>query len=286
MLSLAMALDSALKNTCPTNRAHNDSTGGHKQMPWCDDLGKLERKVFFNYLSELEDKIESTWMTVGALDSSGRFNDLLLYNGDEFRVMKSNYSVEESTCLNSDCNSCIKFRQSRNDENHQHEGERHLNENSVRHLYGINKLFGGSGGGHAGHDGHNNLHILLNEEESSALPEVEEADEESAVLHVETHEVNLGLLLPLHQNGASILECSTELNLPAYYIYEAARWIIDKINQNNYLIPGIEIKLELIDTCSSPFYATQELAHLTSSDAKVQPIAFVSSLPRDHYKQV
>src|SRR5699024_9909210 len=95
----------------------------------------------------------------------------------------------------------------------------------------------------------------------------------------------LGLLLPLHQSGASILECSSELNLPAYYIYEATRWIIDKINQNNYLIPGIEIKLELIDTCSSPFYATQELAHLTSSEAKVQPIAFVSSLPRDHYKQ-
>ncbi|KAH9389590.1 hypothetical protein TYRP_007134 [Tyrophagus putrescentiae] len=291
MLSLAMALDNAVRNTCgnvavaaTTNSAHNDnsSRSAQKQTPWCADLGKLDRKVFFEYLSELEDKIESTWMTVGAIDTTGRFNDLLLYNGDEFRVMKSNYSVEESTCVSSDCNSCIKFRQSRNDDQDEHGGN--LNENNVRHLYGINKLFADREAA-GGHDGHNNLHILLNEEESSAVP-VEEADEESAVLHVETHEINLGLLLPLHQNGASILECSTELNLPAYYIYEAARWIIDKINQNNYLIPGIEIKLELIDTCSSPFYATQELAHLTSSDAKVQPIAFVSSLPRDHYKQV
>ncbi|OTF81021.1 hypothetical protein BLA29_007717, partial [Euroglyphus maynei] len=105
-------------------------------------------------------------------------------------------------------------------------------------------------------------------------------------MHVETYEITLGLLLPLHKIGSSILDCSNELNLPAYYIYEASKWIVEKINQNNYLIPGIEIKLELIDTCSSPFYATQELAHLTSSDAKVQPIAFVSSLPRDHYKQI
>lgn len=268
MLSLSIALNTALADNCLPEKALIN------QSPFlCQNMSLLDRKVFFHYLNELEVEIESAGMTFGAIDNSGKFSDLLLYNGDQFRVMESNYSFEESTCLNSDCNSCIKFRQSRNNE--------HPDSESIRHMY-PDRLFGPGPGG-PGHDQHNNLHILLDEEES-AIPTEEE--DEASVLHVETHEINLGLLLPLHQSGASILECSSELNLPAYYIYEAARWIIDKINQNNYLIPGIEIKLELIDTCSSPYYASQELAHLTSSEAKVQPIAFVSSLPLDHYKQV
>lgn len=256
MFSVAVALNQAFIKLCIDKRANNAS------QPWCSQLAELDRKAFINYLNEMEDKTEYNWMSLGTIDHWGQFSELLLYNGDEFRVMKSNYSFEASNCHNSECSSCIKFRQSRNDDPNQDE------------VGPIGDMFG--------HGGHNDLHILLKEEESSAPVEEEE---DNSMLHVETHEIYMGLLLPLHQGGASILECSSELNLPAYYIYEAARWIIDKINQNNYLIPGIEIKLELIDTCSSPYYATQELAHLTSSEAKVQPIAFVSSLPRDHYKQ-
>lgn len=256
-----MGLNSAWIDLC-------QRTAKSLEVPWCTELSFLERRSFFKYLDQLEDKIESKLMSLGTIDTAGKLTDLLLYNGDEFSVLKTNHSVAASNCQENDCASCIKFRQSRNDVNHF---------NNVRNLYPKRMM---------GHHNHNDLHILLNERESSTLADETEEMNDVPMLHVETYEVNLGLILPLHQSGASVLECSTELNLPAYYIFEAAQWIINKINQNNYLIPGIEIKLELIDTCSSPFYATQELVHLTSSESKVQPIAFVSSVPRDHYKQV
>lgn len=247
------------------------STQKSPDVPWCKEISNLKRQSFLKYLDELESKLESAHikpkMYLGTVNNDGQVNDLLLYIGDEFRVLKTNYSFEPSKCSEDECKSCIKFRQSRNDED-QYDNNM-LSTNSDRML---------------GHGNHHDLHILLNGRESS-VPDEEDVNDVS-MIHVETYEVNLGLILPLHQSGASILECSSDLNLPAYYIYEAAQWIINKINQNNYLIPGIEIKLELIDTCSSPFYATQELVHLTSSDSKVQPIAFVSSVPRDHYKQV
>lgn len=253
-----MALNLARNDICPKNQ-----TGF-----WCDDLVRFERKLFFNYLSDLEDKVEMPLMTLSSIDTLGNIHDLLLYNGNEFKFVNSDFSLDSSNCVNNDCVSCIKFRQSRTQTM-----ENIPIKPSLDHGYNDNRPA-------------DEPEIMFDKKDSLANDEDMITNEDVSMLHVETYEITLGLLLPLHKSGNSILDCSTELNLPAYYIYEASKWIVDKINQNNYLIPGIEIKLELIDTCSSPFYATQELAHLTSSDAKVQPIAFVSSLPRDHYKQV
>lgn len=232
----------------------------------CDELRLLKRPEFFKYLNQVEDQFGTIPISLGTFNPKGQLHNFLFNNGDGFgQLAKPNFTYQESPCSPGYCNTCIKFRQARQ--------EHPLEAASEAEEFG------------------RDLHFMLDEEESQTIPVEVVADETGGggaipVLQVETHEINIGLLVPQHKMGTSVLECSRELNLHSFFVIEAARWIIDKINQHSHLIPGIEVKLDVIDTCSSPFYATHQLAHLTSSEAKVQPIAFVANMPSEHYKQV
>lgn len=258
IFTIALAFDQLVTDTC-----QNSTT-------FCEQIFRVERQELLKYSNKIEENLDQALFSFGTVDHTGELNDFMYFNGHQFKSKPNNVGLSiPSVCTGQSCATCIKFRQSRDVQGNGDVPVRFDSNYYSRHP----------------HNSFNNLHLLMNEDESA--PELASAEsEDEPMIHVETHEINVGLLLPLHKAGQSILECSSELNLPAYYVLEAARWIIEKINQNNYLIPGIEIKLELIDTCSSPFYATQELAHLTSSTAKVQPIALVAALPRNHYKQV
>lgn len=289
---MSIALNLARNDICVEHRSNQTSF-------WCDDLINFERKSFYSYLSDLEDKMSMPLMTLSSINTDGNYDDLLVYNGNEFKFLLpiDDYVLDSTNCLtgnlNDDCKSCLKFRQSRTEtieKNEKISSIESMIQTSSSSPTSSEQILPSSSSPTIDHlmDDHgvdpdsSHSNLVENGEERSK----QSSSSSSSSIHVETYEITLGLLLPLHKSGQSILDCSDELNLPAFYIYEASKWIVEKINQNNYLIPGIEIKLELIDTCSSPFYATQELAHLTTSDSKVQPIAFVASLPRDHYKQV
>ncbi len=183
-------------------------------------------------------EIENLKISLTSIQPKSQLSELILYNGDEPKILDPKFEFKSSPCPSDGCKRCVKVRQSRIEE-------------PTLHI-----------------ESQNSGHI-------------------SGSFNTLTGDITIGLILPIHKSGGTALECSVDLNLPSIYDYEAALWMADKINENNHLLPGIKIGVDVIDTCSSPLKATQRLTHFISSDGNGgEPLAFVSAVSPNEAKPV
>lgn len=112
-----------------------------------------------------------------------------------------------------------------------------------------------------------------------SLENLEAMDKQSLTTIAVPGDLLIPLLLPIHQQGESPLECSEELNENAIQDLESALWIIDKINQDSSFLRGIQLGIQVIDTCSSSSQVAHRLSDLLAENLPFASApAFVSSL--------
>lgn len=94
----------------------------------------------------------------------------------------------------------------------------------------------------------------------------------------EDADIVIPLLLPLHRQGLSYVECGSEINPEAVQNLEAALWTVDKINEDGGFLAGARLGVSVIDTCSSPLLATQKLTtFVTEHGGSMSNLAVVSA---------
>ncbi|XP_076346048.1 LOW QUALITY PROTEIN: uncharacterized protein LOC143244736 [Tachypleus tridentatus] len=91
-------------------------------------------------------------------------------------------------------------------------------------------------------------------------------------------DILIPILLPIHKSGSTLLECSTSINSDAIQDLEAALWILDKINSDPKILPGIRLGTVAIDTCGSYLKITQQLSSFLSVQASSSETIDVKSI--------
>ncbi|XP_023211054.1 uncharacterized protein LOC111613937 [Centruroides sculpturatus] len=85
----------------------------------------------------------------------------------------------------------------------------------------------------------------------------------------EAEDIFIAVLLPLHQPGSNALDCSTNIKPETVEELEAVLWSINLINSNITYLPGIDLGVVVIDTCSSPLRLTHQLVTYLSDKTDV-----------------
>lgn len=86
------------------------------------------------------------------------------------------------------------------------------------------------------------------------------------------------LLLPLHPQGQSPVECGNELDPEAVQNLEAALWTVDRINEDRAFLSGARLGISVIDTCSSPLLTTQQItSYITKHGNGLSSLAVISA---------
>ncbi|XP_067125954.1 uncharacterized protein [Centruroides vittatus] len=85
----------------------------------------------------------------------------------------------------------------------------------------------------------------------------------------EAEDIFIAVLLPLHQPGSNALDCSTNIKPEAVEELEAVLWSINLINSNITYLPGIDLGVVVIDTCSSPLRLTHQLVTYLSDKTDI-----------------
>ncbi|XP_013773119.2 uncharacterized protein LOC106458191 isoform X2 [Limulus polyphemus] len=91
-------------------------------------------------------------------------------------------------------------------------------------------------------------------------------------------DVLIPILLPIHKSGSTPLECNTSINPDAIQDLEAALWILDKINSDPKIVPGIRLGTVVIDTCGSFLKVTQHLSTFLGAQAESSETIDVKSI--------
>lgn len=95
-------------------------------------------------------------------------------------------------------------------------------------------------------------------------------------------DIVIPLLLPLHRQGLSMVECGSELNPEAVQNLEAAMWTVDRINEDRGFLSGAKLGISVVDTCSSALLATQRLTtFVTEHGGSLSNLAVISAASAD-----
>ncbi|CAF0951414.1 unnamed protein product [Adineta steineri] len=102
-----------------------------------------------------------------------------------------------------------------------------------------------------------------------------------------TGNVTLGGLFPVHEYGSPQEPCGAISQFRGIQRLEAMLFAIEQINNDEHLLPGIELGARLLDTCSDDNYAVEQslgfvLSRLTSSTCKCVNTSISESLHNDN----
>ncbi|XP_054267413.1 metabotropic glutamate receptor 4-like [Macrosteles quadrilineatus] len=71
-------------------------------------------------------------------------------------------------------------------------------------------------------------------------------------------DIMLGGLFPVHGNGRGVTECGGIQVEEGLQMLEAMLFIVNEINENEELLPGVKLGVIAYDTCDSPAYALEQ----------------------------
>lgn len=93
-------------------------------------------------------------------------------------------------------------------------------------------------------------------------------------------DVTLPMLLPIHSEGKEPYTCGSAVNQDAIQDLEAALWMADRVNSDGYILPGTKLRIQAIDTCSSPLILTREISAILQPLHGI-PVPFLSALSKE-----
>lgn len=65
-------------------------------------------------------------------------------------------------------------------------------------------------------------------------------------------DLNIGFLLPLHRRSKTLKNyCSSNFRIVSYYDAIAAKMAINRVNENNSILPNIELGYSILDDCDN-----------------------------------
>lgn len=73
-----------------------------------------------------------------------------------------------------------------------------------------------------------------------------------------TGDIILGGLFPVHHTGEGVAECGEVQLEEGMQMLEAMLFIVDEINKNDDILPGVKLGILAFDTCDSPAYALEQ----------------------------
>lgn len=76
------------------------------------------------------------------------------------------------------------------------------------------------------------------------------------------------VILPIHKRGSHPFECNSSINGEAIQDLEAILWTLDKINADNAFLPGIELGIAVMDTCSSAMKIRKTLGNFIAKQTE------------------
>ncbi|XP_067137488.1 uncharacterized protein [Centruroides vittatus] len=76
------------------------------------------------------------------------------------------------------------------------------------------------------------------------------------------------VILPIHKTGSRPFECSSVINGEAIQDLEAILWTLDKINADSAFLPGIELGIAVMDTCSSAMTIRKTLGNFIAKQTE------------------
>uniref|UniRef100_A0A8C6P3U6 Metabotropic glutamate receptor 3 n=1 Tax=Nothobranchius furzeri TaxID=105023 RepID=A0A8C6P3U6_NOTFU len=95
-------------------------------------------------------------------------------------------------------------------------------------------------------------------------------------VHVLTGDLVLGGLFPVHEKGSGMEECGRVNEDRGIQRLEAMLFAIDRINNDNSLLPGVSLGVHILDTCSRDTYALEQaLEFVRASLTKVDDTEFI-----------
>lgn len=91
---------------------------------------------------------------------------------------------------------------------------------------------------------------------------------EDFITMAKSEDVLIPILLPVHHGGQNPMDCGEYVNHDAIQALEAALWAVDRINADPDFLPGVNLGVVAIDTCSSPLKLTQKVSNFLMESSK------------------